>query len=120
MIRDAMSKAGIQLLARGVDPYNDIEDVPLQLNRDRYARMTRYFDSIGPSGVLMMRQTAALQKTWSAELIHSQVATAQQPGTDHRRTVREFAPVRGQADRMGKLPRSALEDSGSFADRNHL
>jgi glutamate--cysteine ligase len=60
-IRDAMSKEGIELLARGVDPYNDIKDVPLQLNRERYARMTRYFDSIGPSGVQMMRQTAALQ-----------------------------------------------------------
>ena len=61
MIRDAMSKEAIELLARGVDPYNDIKDVPLQLGRDRYARMTRYFDSIGPSGVQMMRQTAALQ-----------------------------------------------------------
>ena len=60
-IRDAMSKAGIELLARGVDPYNDIEGVPLQLHRDRYTGMTRYFDSIGPSGVQMMRQTAALQ-----------------------------------------------------------
>ena len=36
MIRDAMSKEGIELLARGVDPYNGITDVPLQLNRDRY------------------------------------------------------------------------------------
>jgi glutamate--cysteine ligase len=35
--------------------------VPLQLHRDRYARMTRYFDSIGPSGIRMMRQTAAIQ-----------------------------------------------------------
>jgi glutamate--cysteine ligase len=61
IIRDAMSKEGIELLARGVDPYNGIKDVPLQLNRDRYAHMTRYFDSIGPAGVQMMRQTAALQ-----------------------------------------------------------
>ena len=61
VIRDAMSKEGIELLARGVDPYNGIKDVPLQLNRDRYTGMTRYFESIGPSGVQMMRQTAALQ-----------------------------------------------------------
>ena len=60
-LRDAMSKAGIELLARGVDPYNDIGSVPLQLHRDRYTGMTRYFDSIGPSGIRMMRQTAALQ-----------------------------------------------------------
>ncbi len=61
MLRAAMSSGGIELLARGVDPYNDIDVVPLQLHRDRYTSMTRYFDSIGPSGVGMMRQTAALQ-----------------------------------------------------------
>ncbi|MDP9205162.1 MAG: glutamate-cysteine ligase family protein [Gemmatimonadota bacterium] len=60
-IRGAMSSAGIKLVARGVDPYNDIEAVPLQLHRERYTGMTRYFDTIGPAGVRMMRQTAALQ-----------------------------------------------------------
>ncbi|MFL5526642.1 MAG: glutamate-cysteine ligase family protein [Gemmatimonadaceae bacterium] len=61
MLRDAMEEEDIELLARGVDPYNGIDAVPLQLHRERYSRMTRYFDSIGPSGVRMMRQTAALQ-----------------------------------------------------------
>jgi glutamate--cysteine ligase len=61
IIREAMTAAGIELIAFGVDPYNDIDAVPLQLHRDRYSRMTRYFDSIGPSGVRMMRQTAAVQ-----------------------------------------------------------
>jgi glutamate--cysteine ligase len=61
MLRDAMSHMGIELLARGVDPFNAIDAVPLQLQRERYAGMTRYFDSIGPAGVQMMRQTAALQ-----------------------------------------------------------
>lgn len=61
IIREAMSNVGIELLARGVDPFNDIDAVPLQLHRDRYTGMTRYFDSIGPAGVQMMRQTAALQ-----------------------------------------------------------
>ena len=60
-LRKTMSNAGIELAARGVDPYNDIDAVPLQLHRERYTDMTRYFDSIGPSGVRMMRQTAALQ-----------------------------------------------------------
>jgi glutamate--cysteine ligase len=60
-IRQSMSAAAIDLLTFGVDPYNDIDAVPLQLQRDRYARMTRYFDSISPSGIRMMRQTAAIQ-----------------------------------------------------------
>jgi glutamate--cysteine ligase len=60
-LRAAMAEDGIELVARGVDPYNDIDVVPLQLHRERYTRMTRYFEAIGPSGVRMMRQTAALQ-----------------------------------------------------------
>lgn len=61
ILQAGMEQEGIELLARGVDPYNDIDAVPLQLHRDRYERMTRYLESIGPSGVRMMRQTAALQ-----------------------------------------------------------
>jgi glutamate--cysteine ligase len=61
MIRREMSAVDIELLSFGVDPYNGIDAVPLQLHRDRYTRMTRFFDSIGPSGVRMMRQTAAVQ-----------------------------------------------------------
>ncbi|HJP86392.1 MAG TPA: glutamate-cysteine ligase family protein [Gemmatimonadaceae bacterium] len=60
-LRSAMQQAGIELVASGVDPFNDIGVVPLQLHRERYTGMTHYFDSIGPSGVRMMRQTAALQ-----------------------------------------------------------
>ena len=61
LLRGAMAPEGIELIAAGVDPYNDIEDVPLQLHRERYVGMTHYFESVGPSGVRMMRQTAALQ-----------------------------------------------------------
>jgi glutamate--cysteine ligase len=60
-LQESMSEQGIELLAAGVDPYNDIGVVPLQLHRERYVGMTQYFESIGPSGVRMMRQTAALQ-----------------------------------------------------------
>jgi len=61
VLGEAMDDEEIDLVARGVDPYNDIDAVPLQLHRERYTGMTRYFESIGPSGVRMMRQTAALQ-----------------------------------------------------------
>jgi glutamate--cysteine ligase len=44
-----------------VDPYNDVSDVDLQLHRPRYETMTRYFESIGDSGIRMMRQTASIQ-----------------------------------------------------------
>jgi glutamate--cysteine ligase len=61
IIRAAMQHQGIELIASGVDPHNDIGAVPLQLRRERYTGMTNFFESIGPSGVRMMRQTAALQ-----------------------------------------------------------
>ena len=57
----AFQQEGMSLEAVGVDPYNDISDVSLQLHRARYERMARYFDSIGKSGARMMRQTASLQ-----------------------------------------------------------
>lgn len=54
-------EAGIELVALGADPYNDIAAVPLQLRGDRYVRMTRYLEARGEFGIRMMRQTAALQ-----------------------------------------------------------
>lgn len=61
LLSSAFANACIELDAIGVDPYNDISDVELQLHRPRYERMARYFDSIGDSGAKMMRQTASLQ-----------------------------------------------------------
>jgi len=51
----------VALLSRGIDPCTPIEDVPPQLDADRYRRMLRHFDRIGPSGARMMRQTASFQ-----------------------------------------------------------
>ena len=60
-LRAAARCAGILLATVGIDPENPIDRVPLQLPSPRYVAMTRYFDTIGPSGVRMMRQTAATQ-----------------------------------------------------------
>lgn len=57
---------GITLHSLGVDPFNTIDAVPLQLDSARYVNMTRYFAQIGPAGERMMRQTAALQVNISA------------------------------------------------------
>ena len=60
-LKQAAADAGIELASVGIDPRNEVERVPLQLHSTRYDRMTRYFESIGPSGARMMRQTAATQ-----------------------------------------------------------
>jgi glutamate--cysteine ligase len=61
VLADSFERHGIILETKGVDPFNAISAVPLQLHRERYAAMTRYFESIGPSGIRMMRQTASIQ-----------------------------------------------------------
>ena len=60
-LRAAARGEGIVLASVGIDPENPIDRVPLQLSSPRYLAMTRYFETIGPSGVRMMRQTAATQ-----------------------------------------------------------
>jgi glutamate--cysteine ligase len=60
-LRRALDDEGVMLFAAGIDPFNDARRIPLQLHVDRYERMTRYFDDIGPFGARMMRQTAAIQ-----------------------------------------------------------
>jgi glutamate--cysteine ligase len=67
---------GVELLSIGIDPSTPVEEVIPQLDAERYRRMLRYFDRIGPSGARMMRQTASFQvcvdggdapeKTWRA------------------------------------------------------
>jgi glutamate--cysteine ligase len=51
----------VELLAHGIDPETPVERVAPQLDADRYRRMLRHFDRIGPSGARMMRQTASFQ-----------------------------------------------------------
>ena len=60
-LRAAARDEGIILASVGIDPENPVDRVPLQLSSPRYLAMTRYFETIGRSGVRMMRQTAATQ-----------------------------------------------------------
>ena len=59
-IADA-APAAVELLARGIDPRTPVDAVTPQLDAERYRRMLRHFDRIGPSGARMMRQTASFQ-----------------------------------------------------------
>jgi glutamate--cysteine ligase len=57
----AADAEGILLLGAGIDPSNRIEDVPLQVDSERYRQMDEYFATIGTAGAHMMRQTASVQ-----------------------------------------------------------
>jgi glutamate--cysteine ligase len=60
-LAEALAADGVRLISVGIDPVNDARTIPQQLPTPRYERMTEYFDSLGPFGVRMMRQTAAIQ-----------------------------------------------------------
>lgn len=57
----AASAAGIDLVSTGIDPSNPISAAPLQVQSARYRTMDAYFQTIGPAGRRMMRQTASVQ-----------------------------------------------------------
>jgi glutamate--cysteine ligase len=57
----AASDTGIELVGAGIDPYNPLDESPLQLDAERYVCMDEYFATLGTSGRRMMRQTAAVQ-----------------------------------------------------------
>lgn len=57
----AAAPPGVELLAVGVDPDTPIDAISPQLHAERYRRMLAYFDTVGPSGARMMRQTASCQ-----------------------------------------------------------
>jgi len=60
-LRRPLEDSGIMMRSLGIDPHNDARDIPMQLPVERYERMTEYFETIGPFGIRMMRQTAAIQ-----------------------------------------------------------
>lgn len=58
-ILQAARDEGVVWHATGIDPLNTIDRIPLQIESERYLRMTEYFATLGPEGAKMMRQTAA-------------------------------------------------------------
>lgn len=61
VLAEAAGAAGVTLLSAGLDPSTPPELAALSLPAERYRAMDRYFDTLGPAGRRMMRQTAALQ-----------------------------------------------------------
>lgn len=60
VLRASAESADVQLLTLGIDPYNTIDTVALELHAPRYDVMAAYFNGIGESGTRMMRQTASV------------------------------------------------------------
>ena len=60
-IERALDVHDIVLVGAGTDPHHNADQIPQQLPGPRYQAMARYFDSIGPWGRVMMRNTSSIQ-----------------------------------------------------------
>ena len=56
-----LGKHGIRFLHSGLNPFHSIHQVGLQIPKERYQHMNRYFEAIGPFGQKMMRLSGSLQ-----------------------------------------------------------
>lgn len=56
----AAGRMGIDLVARGMDPFNAADDAALYITSDRYRKQSAHYASIGPWGRRMMLQSAAI------------------------------------------------------------
>jgi glutamate--cysteine ligase len=61
LVEQALAREQCTLLFAGLDPRTPVDEVPMQLDAERYRRMDAYFASRGPAGRRMMRQTASIQ-----------------------------------------------------------
>jgi glutamate--cysteine ligase len=60
-VERCLAVGGAQLYSSGLNPWHTADELGLQTPRPRYIAMQDHFDSIGPYGRRMMRQSLALQ-----------------------------------------------------------
>ena len=51
----------VKLMQQGINPWQTVDDIGLQMTKSRYVAMDRYFNGIGSFGRRMMRQTCTMQ-----------------------------------------------------------
>lgn len=61
VLEDVLCEVPADLICLGLDPWQGIDDVPLQQRFGRYVAMDRYFHPRWPAGKVMMRNTCSLQ-----------------------------------------------------------
>lgn len=59
-LREDARRQGIDLVASGIDPRNNVLDAPLQVVSEHTSRLSSYLDTLGPSGARYLRQSAGL------------------------------------------------------------
>lgn len=60
-LEEALTPHGIWFFHGGLNPWYQVEEIPLQLQKQRYRSMDRFFAARGPFGQKMMRLSTSLQ-----------------------------------------------------------
>lgn len=60
-LRDFFASVGVTLLQTGINPWQSVDEIGLQMAKPRYRAMNDHFNGIGLMGQRMMRQTATVQ-----------------------------------------------------------
>lgn len=60
-LRCCFKEKNVWLFHSGLNPWHTIDEVGLQLQKERYIHMNNYFQSVGPYGQRMMRLSTSLQ-----------------------------------------------------------
>jgi len=60
-LRKSLAAEGVHLLQAGINPWQTVEDIGLQMTKPRYRAMDEYFQTVGEFGRRMMRQTCTVQ-----------------------------------------------------------
>ncbi|MCB9229497.1 MAG: hypothetical protein H6618_07795 [Deltaproteobacteria bacterium] len=61
ILEEDLNMQGWQIIQMGISPWHSPKDIGLQMDKPRYKAMDEYFNSIGPYGKRMMRQTCTIQ-----------------------------------------------------------
>ena len=61
LIDEKFRKHGIDIVQAGINPWHTLDQLGLQMPKDRYRAMDQYYRTVGEYGVRMMRQTCTTQ-----------------------------------------------------------
>lgn len=60
-LQQAFRSHKVKLRQLGINPWQTVEDIGLQMQKPRYQAMDQFYQSLGPEGARMMRQTCTVQ-----------------------------------------------------------
>jgi len=130
ILQQYFSQNNVHMIATGINPWQTVEEIGLQMNKPRYRAMNDYFSEIGPYGPRMMRQTGTIQvnldfganeqilaKRFLASNLLAPFATGIFAGSPQvNNSLSDFASTRAEAWRHIDPSRTGIPELGRVAE----